>query len=134
MSKTTRKTCPDKRLTTALFLPKAVQVFGGAEIEFSVGDGDAAVGGLFVDKGGIRHHVGLTIHDASGRDLRPDRPLEAGMVFANDIWGWYTGEDLGVRIENTVLITETGCEILHPGIPREVDEIEALMRSNASDK
>ncbi len=88
----------------------------------------------YVNKGGITHHVGLTIHDAGGRDLRPDRPLEAGMVFANDVWGSYPGEDLGVRIENTVLVTETGCEILHPGIPREVDKIEALMRNGASHK
>jgi Xaa-Pro aminopeptidase len=33
-----------------------------------------------------------------------------------------------VRIENTVLITKTGCEILNPGIPREIDDIEALMK------
>jgi Xaa-Pro aminopeptidase len=88
----------------------------------------------YVKKGGITHHVGLTIHDAGGRDLRPDRPLEAGMVFACDVWGSYPGENLGVRIENTVLVTEMGCEILHPGIPREVAEIEALMRNGVSDK
>jgi len=88
----------------------------------------------YINKGGITHHVGLTVHDAGGPDVRPDRPLEADMVFACDVWGNYPGENLGVRIENTVLVTETGCEILHPGIPREVDEIEALMRSGASDK
>jgi len=37
----------------------------------------------------------------------------------------------GVRIENTVVVTEKGCEILNPGIPREIEEIEALMQNKA---
>jgi len=39
--------------------------------------------------------------------------------------GYQIGE--GVRVENTVLVTDSGCEILNPGIPREMEEIEALM-------
>jgi Xaa-Pro aminopeptidase len=50
------------------------------------------------------------------------------MVFACDVFGTWPDEDMGVRVENTVLITETGCEVLNPGIPREIEEIEALMR------
>ncbi len=81
----------------------------------------------FFREGGITHYVGLETHDAGGPDLPPDRPLEAGMVFACDVFGTWPDEDLGVRVENTVVVTETGCEILNPGIPREIDEIEALM-------
>lgn len=81
----------------------------------------------FFREGGITHFVGLVTHDAGGRDLPPDRPLEAGMVFACDVFGTWPEEDLGVRVENTVLITGTGCEVLSPGIPREIEEIEALM-------
>jgi Xaa-Pro aminopeptidase len=81
----------------------------------------------FFREGGITHYVGLETHDAGGPDLPPDRPLEAGMIFANDVFGTWPDEDLGVRIENTVVVTESGCEVLNPGIPREIEEIEALM-------
>ena len=82
----------------------------------------------FLKEGGITHYVGLATHDAGGRDLRPDRPLKPGMVFACDVFATYTDESLGVRVENTVLITETGCEVLNPGIPREIDEIETFLQ------
>ena len=42
---------------------------------------------------------------------------------------FWPGEDLGVRVEDTVVITETGCENLTPGIPRTVAEIEEAMRA-----
>jgi len=83
----------------------------------------------FFKEGGITHYVGLAVHDAGGRDLDPGRILKPGMVFACDVFAVFPGEDLGVRVENTVLITESGCEILNPGIPREIEEIEALMRN-----
>ena len=82
----------------------------------------------FFKEGGITHYVGLATHDAGGSDLDPERILKPGMVFACDVFAVFPGEDLGVRVENTVLITESGCEILNPGIPREIEEIEALMR------
>jgi len=83
----------------------------------------------FFKEGGITHYVGLATHDAGGRDLSPSRILKPGMVFACDVFATFPGEKLGVRVENTVLITEKGCEILNPGIPREIEEIEALMQS-----
>jgi len=84
----------------------------------------------FFKEGGITHYVGLATHDAGGSDLDPGRVLEPGMVFACDVFAVFPGEDLGVRVENTVLITESGCELLNPGIPREIEEIESLMRTS----
>lgn len=78
---------------------------------------------------GVTHFVGLETHDAGGTDLPPDRPFEPGMVFASDVFGTWPDENLGVRVENTVLITEKGCEVLNPGVVREIDEIEALVGS-----
>jgi Xaa-Pro aminopeptidase len=49
-------------------------------------------------------------------------------VFACDVYAVFARENLGVRVENTVLITESGCENLTPGIPREISEIEALIK------
>ena len=74
---------------------------------------------------GISHNVGMAVHDVGGAQRCPLRP---GMVFALDIYAVFPGEDLGVRVEDTVAITETGCENLTPGLPRTVAEIEAFMR------
>jgi Xaa-Pro aminopeptidase len=86
----------------------------------------------FFKEGGVTHYVGLATHDAGGRDLSPSRILKPGMVFACDVFATFPDEDLGVRVENTVLITEKGCEVLNPGIPREIEEIEALMQSKTT--
>ena len=50
------------------------------------------------------------------------------MVLAIDVYAVFADENMGVRVEDTVLITEDGCEILSPGIPREPKEIEKLMK------
>jgi len=76
-------------------------------------------------RNGGSHYVGMAVHDVGGA---PRGPLRPGMVFACDIYAVYPDEKLGVRVEDTVVITETGCENLTPGIPRTVAEIEALMK------
>lgn len=75
---------------------------------------------------GCSHYVGLAVHDVGGG---PRGPLQPGMVFACDIFAVFPEEKLGVRIEDTIVITETGYENLTAGIPREIAEIEALMRT-----
>lgn len=75
---------------------------------------------------GCSHFVGLAVHDVGGG---PRGPLQPGMVFACDIFAVFPEENLGVRIEDTVVITETGCENLTAGIPRDIAEIEALMQT-----
>jgi Xaa-Pro aminopeptidase len=74
---------------------------------------------------GISHDVGMAVHDVSPG---PRGPLRPGMVFACDIYAVFAGENLGVRVEDTVVITETGCENLTPGLPRTIAEIEAFMK------
>jgi Xaa-Pro aminopeptidase len=88
----------------------------------------------FFKEGGVTHYVGLATHDAGGSDMPKNLPFKPGHVFACDVYAVFPGENLGVRVENTVLITETGCENLTPGIPREISEIEGLMRNNAAGK
>jgi len=82
----------------------------------------------FFKEGGLTHYVGLATHDAGGRDLDYGAPLKPGQVFASDVFAVFAAENLGVRVENTVLVTETGCENLTPGLPRSIAEIEALMK------
>jgi len=78
---------------------------------------------------GCSHDVGMAVHDVGGG---PRGPLQPGMVFSCDIFAVFPGENLGVRIEDTVVITENGCENLTQGIPREIGEIEELMRKKGT--
>jgi Xaa-Pro aminopeptidase len=77
-------------------------------------------------RGGFGHYVGLAVHDVGGGPME----LKAGMVFANEPLMIWPEENLGVRVEDTVLITETGCEVLTAGIPRDVKDIEAFMKKD----
>ncbi|MBI2383785.1 MAG: aminopeptidase P N-terminal domain-containing protein [Gammaproteobacteria bacterium] len=87
---------------------------------------------------GTGHWLGMDVHDVGRYKLGGQhRPFAAGMVMTVEpglyiapgsegvdprFWG------IGVRIEDDVLITEHGPEVLTGGVPKAVDEIEALMR------
>ena len=75
-------------------------------------------------RGGFGHYVGMAVHDVGGGPS----VLKPGMVFANEPLCVFPDENLGVRVEDTILITENGCENLTAGIPRTVKEIEAEMK------
>lgn len=75
-------------------------------------------------RGAVSHYVGLAVHDIGGT-ARGE--LKAGMVLAIDVYGVFADENMGVRVEDTVVITEDGYENLSAGLPREIDEIETLM-------
>jgi Xaa-Pro aminopeptidase len=72
---------------------------------------------------GLGHHIGLDVHDAG----ELNRPLEPGMVIAIEPGIYLPEENLGVRIEDDVLITETGYKLLTARLPRTVEEIEKIM-------
>ncbi len=75
---------------------------------------------------GISHHLGLDVHDVGNRY----EVFKAGMVFTCEPGIYITKEKLGIRLENDILITENGNIDLMEGVPIEVDDIEALMKSN----
>jgi len=77
--------------------------------------------------GNCGHPVGLNIHDACGWKGDDDRPYEPGVVMVIEPFVMLPEEGFGLRIEDGVLITETGCELL-AGPPREIAEVEALCR------
>jgi len=80
--------------------------------------------------GGYNHSIGLATHDVMGTFAGADEVLQPGFVFACDIQLFRLDEQIGIRIEDTVAITETGHEILSSGLPRTVAEIEALMKTD----
>jgi len=79
-------------------------------------------------RGGFGHYVGMAVHDVGGSP----RVLKPGMVIANEPAINYPEERIGVRIEDTILITEDGCENLTRGLPRTVEEIETLMKKEGA--
>jgi Xaa-Pro aminopeptidase len=78
--------------------------------------------------GGYNHSIGLATHDVMGSFAGADEVLAPGFVFACDIQLFSLDEEVGIRIEDTIAITENGYENLSPGVPRTVAEIEALMK------
>ena len=73
---------------------------------------------------GVSHPLGLDTHDV-GR-IR-DRELKPGMVLTVEPGLYIEEEGIGVRIEDDVVVTEDGVEVLTPDLPRTVEEIEAFM-------
>jgi Xaa-Pro aminopeptidase len=77
---------------------------------------------------GLSHHVGLDVHDPSGPwETYGTRPLEPGMVITIEPGIYIPEENLGVRIEDDVLITPDGYKLLTARLPRSPDEIEKIM-------
>jgi Xaa-Pro aminopeptidase len=80
---------------------------------------------------GLGHPVGLNVHDVG------QPTLEAGMLYTVEP-GIYIAEgsegvgpayyNIGVRIEDVVLVTADGSKTLSAAAPREIAEIEALMK------
>lgn len=81
----------------------------------------------------LGHWLGIDVHDV-GRNQH--RPLEPGMVLTVEP-GLYINQDadvperykgIGIRIEDNILITENGNEVLTSIVPKNADEIENLMK------
>jgi len=103
-------------------------------------DMDRIAKGVIVSEGfgrfwrhSISHHLGIDVHDVGVMDT-----LRAGMVVTVEpglyipvddttVTSGYRG--IGVRIEDDVLVTRSGCEVLSDRIPRSPDQIEKLMKA-----
>ena len=74
----------------------------------------------------VSHPIGIDVHDIS---LAGD-VLAPGWVISNEPGVYIDEEAIGIRIEDDLLITEDGCEVLSKNIIKDPDEIEAFMVKN----
>lgn len=75
---------------------------------------------------GVSHYLGLDTHDVGSRDME----LKPGMVLTNEPGLYIEEENIGIRIEDDILITEDGCENISKQIIKTVEEIEEFMGSH----
>jgi Xaa-Pro aminopeptidase len=79
---------------------------------------------------GLGHNIGLNVHDPGDSC----KPLVPGQVVTIEPGIYIPEENLGVRIEDDVLISETGYELLSSKLPRTADEIEKIMAEAAKQR
>jgi Xaa-Pro aminopeptidase len=79
---------------------------------------------LLESKRPLSHGVGMSVHEAA---QWASRPIEPGLIFAVDPELVIPEEKLYIRVEDTVLVTESGIENLTAACPREMDDVERLM-------
>lgn len=72
---------------------------------------------------GVAHSLGLDVHDLS----QINQPITPGWVLTCEPGIYIAEEGFGIRLENNILVTESGTVDLMEDIPIEADEIEALM-------
>lgn len=89
---------------------------------------------------GTSHLLGLDTHDSGILQVRGEsRPLEPGWALTIEPGLYFPANDMtideefrgiGIRIEDDILITEDGCENMTKGVPKEAEEMEALIGLN----
>ncbi|RJS18045.1 aminopeptidase P family protein [Corallococcus sp. H22C18031201] len=88
----------------------------------------------------VSHMLGLDVHDCAQARLEAYKygKLKSGMVLTVEPGLYFQADDLtvparyrgiGVRIEDDVVVTARGCKVLSDGIPRQVKDVEAWMKS-----
>ena len=121
-------------------LPESMKLKSGAEKALARAKRDGVLGEtphlrrFFMH--GPSHWLGLDVHDVPLDRSSRDLPLKPGMVFTVEPGLYFDFDDesvpeqyrgIGVRIEDDVVITDDGCEVLTSSVPKEADEIEKLM-------
>ena len=73
---------------------------------------------------GLGHGVGLAVHDVGDYST----PVEPGMVFVIEPQFRVPEENIYVRLEDMIVVTEDGVDVITDVFPRDIESIEAIMR------
>jgi Xaa-Pro aminopeptidase len=79
---------------------------------------------------GLGHNIGLNVHDPG----ESCKALEPGMVVTMEPGVYIPEENLGVRIEDDLLVTDSGYKLLSERLPRDPAEIEKIMAQGAAQR
>jgi Xaa-Pro aminopeptidase len=89
---------------------------------------------------GVSHLLGLDVHDSGVLQVKGEsRPMEPGWCLTIEPGLYFPEHDgnvpndlkgIGIRIEDDVLVTQTGAEVMSKGVPKEVSEMESLIGAN----
>ena len=77
----------------------------------------------------VGHHVGLSVHDV-GSELT-EAAFRPGVVFNVEPIIEFRARQIHMRLEDTILVTETGAENLTAGVPADVQAVYALIKQKA---
>ena len=108
-------------ITTRDLNDVAKNVLGEGLVAMGLIEDAAEVGKYYMH--GVSHPIGIDVHDIS---LAGD-VLQPGWIISNEPGLYIDEEAIGIRIEDDLLITEDGCEVLSKDIIKDPDEIEAFM-------
>ncbi len=79
---------------------------------------------------GVSHLLGLETHDVGRHN---EGLIEKGMVFTVEPGLYIADENIGIRIEDNIVVTENGCKVLSEDIIKTVEDIENFMAGNKND-
>lgn len=79
----------------------------------------------YATPGMVNHGIGLHYHE---KRMDEEGRLAPGMVFAVEPGIYLRDKNIGIRIEDNILITENGVENLSKDIPKKLEDIEAMMK------
>ena len=99
----------------------ACKVLGEGLVAMGMIENSSEVGKYYMHS--VSHAIGIDVHDIS---LAGD-VLQPGWVISNEPGLYVDEEAIGIRIEDDLLITENGCEVLSKDIIKDPDAIEAFM-------
>jgi Xaa-Pro aminopeptidase len=119
---------------------QSVQMLTEALLDLGV-PRDALASGGYADfyPHSLGHWLGCDVHDSAA--VARSTPLEPGVVLTLEPGLYMRAEagapaefaGIGVRIEDMVLVTETGAEVLSSAVPTDFDQLEAMSGSRAAD-
>ncbi len=77
----------------------------------------------------VSHSLGIDVHDPMARD----KVLEPGMIVTVEPGLYFKDLEIGIRIEDDVLVTNSGSECLSKDIIKEIDDIENILATKSND-